>query len=404
MNSDYGGYGNYFNNETGAKWQMETRKNKDGHKNEDQRRGKKARAWNDAEVHTSFPFAFGYADDCDSVVAEEKSASSCGNANVGCHGCEDDKVNNRVGSTCTTGNEDEFEADYDSDEEKKLDDHRSDNDGHDDHESEADYDDGDEFEADYDSDEDTKDDDHRSDDNCEDGKCSAMSVSTAFLRFSDDESEDGNEFEADDDSDDEDEFKADYDSDEDMIINDHRSDDKCVDSFISAPTRFLRFSDSESEDGTGFEANNDSDDEGEFELNKRFSNNESEDGTEFEADPFISAPTKFLRLSDNESDIESDDGSKFEAIDHADQLNAINKPMSSREATSIWKYNNGNGHIKFVKKSKRGQSGIRYMKYNKGSTPNECLKLGATRQDLTWDILKGNAVMVRENVVADDLL
>ena len=372
---------------------METRKNKDGHKNEDQRRGKKARAWNDAEVHTSFPFDFGYDDDCDSVVEEEKGASSCGKANVGCHGCEYDKGDNCVGSTCTTGNEDEFEADYDSDEDKKLDDHRSDNDGDDDHEFEADYDDGDEFEADYDSDEDTKDDDHRSDDNCEDGKCSAMSVSTAFLRFSDDESEDGNEFEADDDSDDEDEFKADYDSDEDMIINDHRSDEKCADSFISAPTRFLRFSDNESEDGTGFEANNDSDDEGEFEQN-----NESEDGTQFEADPIISPPTKFLRLSDNESDFERDDGSKFEATEHADQLNAINKPMSSREATSIWKYNNGNGHIKFVKKSKRGQSGIRYMKYNKGSTPNECLKLGATRQDLTWDILKGNAVMVRENV------
>jgi hypothetical protein len=28
VNSDYGGYGNYFNNEPGAKWQMETRKNK----------------------------------------------------------------------------------------------------------------------------------------------------------------------------------------------------------------------------------------------------------------------------------------------------------------------------------------------------------------------------------------
>ena len=307
MNSDYGGYGNYFNNETGAKWQMETRKNKDGHKNEDQRRGKKARAWNDAEVHTSFPFDFGYDDDCDSVVEEEKGASSCGKANVGCHGCEYDKGDNRVGSTCTTGNE--FEADYDSD--------------------------------------------------------------------------------------DEDEFEADCDSDEDMIINDHRSDEKCADSFISAPTRFLRFSDNESEDGTGFEANNDSDDEGEFEQN-----NESEDGTQFEADPIISPPTKFLRLSDNESDFERDDGSKFEATEHADQLNA----MSSREATSIWKSNNGNGHIKFVKKSKRGQSGIRYMKYNKGSTPNECLKLGATRQDLTWDILKGNAVMVRENVVADDLL
>ena len=95
---------------------METRKNKDGHKNEDQRRGKKARAWNDAEVHTSFPFDFGYDDDCDSVVEEEKGASSCGKANVGCHGFEYDKGDNYVGSTCTTGNEDEFEADYDSDE------------------------------------------------------------------------------------------------------------------------------------------------------------------------------------------------------------------------------------------------------------------------------------------------
>jgi hypothetical protein len=355
VNSDYGGYGNYFNNEPGAKWQMETRKNKDEHKNEDQRRSKKARDNSYAEVHTSFPIDFGYDDDCDSVVEEEKGASSCGKANVGCHGC--DKRDNYVGSTCTTGNEFPWHDDG--------------------YEFEADYDDEDEFEADYDSDEDNKVDDHRSDDNCENDKCSTMSVSTAFLRFSDDESEDGNEFEADYDSDDEDEFEEDYDSDEDMIINDHYSDDncdKCADSFISAPTRFLRFSDDESEDGTEFEANNDSDDEGELELNKRFSNNESEDGTEFEAD------------------------------DHADQLNAINKPMSNREATSIWKSNNGNGHIKFLKKSKRGQSGIRYMKYNKGSTPNECLELGATRQDLTWDIRKENAVMVRENVVGDDLL
>ena len=349
MNSDYGGYGNYFNNEPGAKWQMETRKNKDGHKNEDQRRGKKARAWNDAEVHTSFPFGFGYDDDCDSVVEEEKGASSCGKANVGCHGCEYDKGDNRVGSTCTTGNEchwHEFEAD---------------NDGDDDHEFEADYDDEDEFEADYDSDEDKKVDDHRSDDNCDDDKCSTISVSTAFLRFSDDESEDGNEFEADYDSDDEDEFEADYDSNEEKKVSDHRSDekncgsDKCSGSVISAPTSFLRFSDNESDD-------------------------------------------------EHESESNCDSGEDSKVDDHADQLNAINKPMSKREATSIWKSNNGNGRIKFVKKSKRGQSGIRYSKYKKGATPNECLELGATRQDLTWDIQKENAVMVRENIVGDDLL
>ena len=315
MNSDYGGYGNYFNNEPGAKWQMETRKNKDGHKNEDQRRGKKARAWNDAEVHTSFPFGFGYDDDCDSVVEEEKGASSCGKAN----------------------------------------------DGDDDHESEADYDDEDEFEADYDSDEDKKVDDHRSDDNCDDDKCSTISVSTAFLRFSDDESEDGNEFEADYDSDDEDEFEADYDSNEEKKVSDHRSDekncgsDKCSGSVISAPTSFLRFSDNESDD-------------------------------------------------EHESESNCDSGEDSKVDDHADQLNAINKPMSKREATSIWKSNNGNGRIKFVKKSKRGQSGIRYSKYKKGATPNECLELGATRQDLTWDIQKENAVMVRENIVGDDLL
>lgn len=233
---------------------METRKNKDGHKNEDQRRGKKARAWNDAEVHTSFPFGFGYDDDCDSVVEEEKGASSCGKAN----------------------------------------------DGDDDHESEADYDDEDEFEADYDSDEEKKVSDHRSDEkNC--------------------------------------------------------GSDKCSGSVISAPTSFLRFSDNESDD-------------------------------------------------EHESESNCDSGEDSKVDDHADQLNATNKPMSKREATSIWKSNNGNGRIKFVKKSKRGQSGIRYSKYKKGATPNECLELGATRQDLTWDIQKENAVMVRENIVGDDLL
>ena len=164
---DYRGYGNYFNEEQHTEWEIETRKNRDGHKNEDERRGKKARAWNDAEAHTSFPIAFGDNEDYDSAVEDENGASTCGTADNGSEGSigrshdgEYDKLH-------------EFEADYDSDEVKKLSDHRSDvNCGN----------------------------DKRSD--------SVISAPTSFLRFSDNESDDGSELEGDHDSNDEINFEA----------------------------------------------------------------------------------------------------------------------------------------------------------------------------------------------------
>jgi len=429
LNRDYRGYGNYFNEEQHTEWEIETRKNRDGHKNEDERRGKKARAWNDAEEHTSFPIAFGDNEDYDSAVGEEKGASTCGKADNGSEGSigrshdgEYDKHEIYVDELKFKAEYilHEFEADYDSDEVKKFSDsvisaptsflRFSDNENDDGSELEGDQDsddeinfeadDGDddkhEFEADYDSDEENKVSDHRSDDNCGSDNCSdsVISAPTRFLRFSVNESDNGSElegdhdsddeinFEADDDDDDEHEFEADYDSDEEMKISDHRSDDNCGSdkcSVISAPRSFLRFSDNENDDKSEYEGDDDSDDEINFQAD-----DDHDDEHE------------------SESDCDSGEDSKVD--DHADQLNAIKKPMSKREATSSWRSNNGNGHIKFVKKNKRGQSGNRYSKYKKGATPNECLKLGATPQDLTWDIQKENAVMVRENIVGNDLL